>query len=205
MTVHCPENHTRLESIDDFVDELIAQDHHRLLDLDIARWREDLQARLARVQQHPEQSLGFIEETIRQSALELQRALVQKAMQAKADAVDEKCPDCQRPLRDKKRRVARNIDAYCGKVRLRRTHGWCAGCQKWFFPADRVLGLQEDSHGGTPKPCADAKRNSNVGIGFTRPPVSASSTGAARVNPKTNFARSSPNATTWPRAAASTT
>jgi hypothetical protein len=48
-----------------------------LLDLDIARWRDDLQARLARVQQHPEQGLGFIEETICQSALELQRALVQ--------------------------------------------------------------------------------------------------------------------------------
>ena len=146
MTVHCPENRSGLESIDDFVDQLIAQDHHRLLDLDIGRWREDLQARLARVQQHPEQGLGFIEETIRQSTLELQRALVQKAMQAKADAVDEKCPDCQRPLREKKRRVARNVDAYCGKVRLLRTHGWCARCQKWFFPADRVLGLREDSN-----------------------------------------------------------
>jgi hypothetical protein len=114
--------------------------------LDLPRWREDLQARLARVQQHPEQGLGFIEETIRQSALELQRALVQKALQAKADAVDEKCPDCQHPLRDKKRRVARNIDAYCGKVRLLRTHGWCPRCQQWFFPADRALGLRTDSN-----------------------------------------------------------
>jgi len=64
MTVHCPENRSGLQSIDEFVDELIAQDHHRLLDLDIARWREDLQARLARGQQHPEQGLGLIEETI---------------------------------------------------------------------------------------------------------------------------------------------
>jgi hypothetical protein len=146
MTVHCPENHSRLESIDDWVDQLVAQDHHRLLDLDIARWRDDLHARLARVQQHPEQGLGFIEETIRQSALELQRALVQKAMQTKADAVDEKCPDCQRPLGHKKRRVVRNVDAYCGKVRLLRTHGWCSRCEKWCFPADRVLGLREDSN-----------------------------------------------------------
>jgi hypothetical protein len=146
MTVHSPENRSRLEAIDDFVDQLLAQDDHRLLDLDIARWREDLQARLARVRQHPEQGLGFIEETIRQSALELQRALVQQAMQAKADAVDEKCPDCQHPLRDKKRRLTRNIDAYCGKVRLRRTHGWCPRCQQWFFPADRALGLREDSN-----------------------------------------------------------
>jgi len=41
---------------------------------DLTRWREDLQTRLQRVQQHPEQNLGFIEENIRQSALELQRS-----------------------------------------------------------------------------------------------------------------------------------
>jgi len=75
------------------------------------RWREDLQTRLQRVQQHPEQNMGFIEENIRQSALELQRLLVQKAMQDKADAVDEKCPDCQRPLCHKKRRVEKVVDA----------------------------------------------------------------------------------------------
>src|SRR5215204_6496281 len=115
MTVHCPENRTRLESMDDFVDQLLSHHDHDLLDLDIARWREDLQTRLGRIQEHPEQGLGFIEETIRQSALELQRALVQKAMQVKADAADEKCPDCQHPLREKKRRIARTIDSYCGK------------------------------------------------------------------------------------------
>jgi hypothetical protein len=42
--------------------------------------------------------------------------------------------------------VARTIDAYCGKVRLLRTHGWCPRCQKWIFPADRALGLREDSN-----------------------------------------------------------
>ena len=89
MTVPRREHRSGLESIADAVDTLLAQDHHRLPDLDIARWREDLQARLARIQQHPEQGLGFIEETIRQATLELQRALVQKAMQAKADAADE--------------------------------------------------------------------------------------------------------------------
>lgn len=145
MTVHCPKNRTPSESIDALVDEIIDQAHDRPLDLDIARWREDFQARLARVQQHPEQGLGFIEENIRQSTLELQRLMVQQAMQAKADAVDEKCPDCHGCLCDKKRRVLRIVDAYCGKVPLRRTHGWCAPCQKWVFPADRPLGLREDS------------------------------------------------------------
>jgi hypothetical protein len=37
------------------------------------------------------------------------------------------------------------VDAYCGKVRLFRTHGWCSRCERWVFPADRVLGLREDS------------------------------------------------------------
>jgi hypothetical protein len=146
MTVHCPENRPAFESLDNFVDHLIAQAQPQLPELDLARWKEDLQARLTRIQDHPEQGLGFLEETIRQATLELQRALLQQALQAKADTVEEHCPDCQRPLRDQKRRVARSIDAYCGKVQLRRTHGWCARCQRWHFPADRVLGLQEDSH-----------------------------------------------------------
>lgn len=146
MTVHCPQNRPGLESLDDVVDSVLTQGHQRLLDLDVARWREDLQARLARIQEHPEQGLGFIEETIRLSALELQRSLVQKAMQTKADAVDETCPHCQHALREKKRRVPRHIDAYCGKVRLLRTHGWCPSCEVWCFPADRALGLLEDSH-----------------------------------------------------------
>jgi len=71
--------------------------------------------------------------------------LVQKAMQDKANTVDEQCPDCHRPLCHKKRRVPRWIDAYCGKVQLLRTHGWCPHCKRWVFPADRVLGLREDS------------------------------------------------------------
>jgi len=35
---------------------------------------------------------------------------------------------------------------YCGKVKLQRTHGWCPDCEKWSFPADRVLGLRDDSN-----------------------------------------------------------
>ena len=116
-----------------------------LLEQDLRRWREDLRDPLPRVQQHPEQNLGFIEEHIRQSALELQRLLVQKARQEKADAVEEKCPDCQRSLCHKKRRVERPVDACCGKVELQRTHGWCPDCEPWAFPADRALGLRSDS------------------------------------------------------------
>lgn len=132
--------------LDSLVDEITARCPPGLPEADLRQWSEDLRARLQRVQQHPEQNLGFIEEHIRQSALQLQCLLVQQAMQAKAEAVEENCPDCQRPLIDKKRRVERSIDAYCGKVKLQRTYGWCPHCQKHSFPADRVLGLREDSH-----------------------------------------------------------
>src|SRR5881409_3406375 len=268
MTVHLPKTRSGTESIDTLVDEIVAQAQDSLLEQDIARWREDLQTRLHRVEQHPEQGLGFIEEHIRQATLELQRAVVQKAMQATADAVDEKCSCCQGPLSNKKRRVPRIVDAYCGKVKLLRTHGWCQRCQEWMFPADRVLGLRDDSSASplvqemsallvskmpaeqaealslrvtgrslsrstmareaqrqgdnaievrhrlvnapvfvppkaTPNRCDNASRTWDGGIGFTRPPVFACSTGAAKVNPKPRCAPSSPNAATWPHAGVS--
>jgi hypothetical protein len=145
MTVQLSKPRAHTQDLDTLVDAIMAQQAHGPLAEDLTRWRADLQARLQRVQQHPEQNLGFIEEHIRQSALELQRLLVQQAMQQKADAVAEHCPDCQHPLCDKKRRVQRIVDAYCGKVKLQRTHGWCPACEQWCFPADRVLGLRDDS------------------------------------------------------------
>ncbi len=131
--------------LEELVDEIVGHGEDTVLEQDIARWREDLQKRLEQVQQHPEQNMGFIEEHVRQANLRLQCLLVQKAMQDKANAVEEKCPDCGRPLRDKKRRVVRWVEAYCGKVKLVRTHGWCPHCEQWVFPADRALGLREDS------------------------------------------------------------
>jgi transposase len=133
-------------NLDLLVDQIMAQASTGLAENALEEWSADLRARLQRVQQHPEQNLGFIEEHIRQSALQLQCLLVQSAMQAKADAVEENCPDCHRPLADKKRRVERTVDAYCGQVKLRRTHGWCPKCKKHSFPADRALGLREDSN-----------------------------------------------------------
>ena len=145
MTVYLPQNRSRSQSLEEVVDEIVAHGEDHLLEEDIAHWREDLRQRLEQIQQHPEQGLGFIEEHIRQATLQLQRLLVQKAMQDKTDTVDEECPDCHHSLCDKKRRVPRWINAYCGKVKLLRTHGWCPHCQHWVFPADRVLGLREDS------------------------------------------------------------
>jgi hypothetical protein len=137
---------SRSEEIETLVDEILASQEDHLLSQYLACWQADLQRRLEELAQHPEQGLGFIEEHIRQASLQLQRLLVQKAMQDKASRVEDKCPDCRARLTDKKRRVCRWIDAYCGKVKLVRTHGWCPHCQRWHFPADRVLGLREDSN-----------------------------------------------------------
>ena len=112
---------------------------------DLAAWHQDLGARLARLQAHPEQGLGFIEEQVRACALELQRKVVERAMQAKADAVAEHCPHCQTPLVERKRRVPKTIHSYCGSLCLFRTHGWCRSCAQWVFPADVGLGLAADS------------------------------------------------------------
>lgn len=145
MTVSLPQPRCSSAALEELSDEILTHGQKHLLEQDIAYWRQDLCQRLEQIQQHPEQGLGFIEEHIRQATLKLQCLLVQKAMQDKADAVDEVCPDCHGPLCEKKRRVPRSIDAYCGKVKLLRTHGWCARCAQWVFPADRMLGLREDS------------------------------------------------------------
>jgi hypothetical protein len=145
MTVQLPQNRSQSPSLEDLVDQIVAQGQDQVLEKDLAQWQEDFRKRLDKVQQHPEQGLGFIEEHTRQLSLRLQCLLIQKEMQNKANAVDEKCPDCHHDLCDKKRRVVRWIDAYCGKVKLARTHGWCPDCQHWVFPADRALGLRSDS------------------------------------------------------------
>jgi hypothetical protein len=87
------------------VREITSEQKSWILAEDLAGWTQDLEARLDRVQQHPEQGLGFIEEQVRQCTLELQRKVVERAMQAKADAVDECCSCCQTPLIERKRRV----------------------------------------------------------------------------------------------------
>lgn len=148
MPVYLPQNRSQAcpcPWLEELVEEIVADGEDHVLEQDIAHWREDLRKRLEQVRQHPEQGLGFIEEHIRQASLRLQCLLVQKAMQDKANQVEEKCPDCGRPLRDKKRRVVRWLEAYCGKVKLVRTHGWCPHCEQWVFPADRALGLRPDS------------------------------------------------------------
>jgi hypothetical protein len=150
LPVHLPQHRSPSSDssagwLEEVVAEILADGEDHVLEQDIDHWREDLRQRLEQVQQHPEQGLGFVEEHVRQASLRLQCLLVQKAMQDKANALEEKCPDCGAPLCHKKRRVVRWVEAYCGKVKLMRTHGWCTHCEHWVFPADRALGLRADS------------------------------------------------------------
>ena len=62
---------SRSEEIENLVDEILASQEDRLLQQDIGYWQADLQRRLAQLEQHPEQGLGFIEEHIRQASLQL--------------------------------------------------------------------------------------------------------------------------------------
>jgi hypothetical protein len=112
----------------------------RLTDDELQAWRQDLEARLDRVQQHPEQNLGFIEEHLALATQEALRLLAQRAAQAKANLTPCHCPECHTPLVDQKL-LRRHIDSRFGRWELWRRYGRCPQCETWHFPADHALGL----------------------------------------------------------------
>jgi hypothetical protein len=112
----------------------------QLTEGEVEAWRRDLEARLALVQQHSEQNLGFIEEQIALATREPLRLLAERAAQAKANATPCQCVACHRPLGHPKY-LARSIESRFGSLRVFRHYGWCPECEQWQFPADHVLGL----------------------------------------------------------------
>jgi hypothetical protein len=112
----------------------------RLTDDELQAWRQDLEARLDRVQQNPEQNLGFIEEHLALATQEPLRRLAQRAAQAKANATPCRCPDCQSQLVDQKF-LRRHLQSRFGPLELWRRYGHCPDCDTWHFPADYALGL----------------------------------------------------------------
>jgi hypothetical protein len=115
-----------------------------LTDAEVQAWRQDLEARLETVQQHPERNLGFIEEQIALGAKELWRLLAQRAAQAKANATPGTCLQCQTELVNQKY-LSRKIDSRFGPLVLFRRYGWRPNCEVWFFPADHALGLGKNA------------------------------------------------------------
>jgi hypothetical protein len=111
-----------------------------LTDAELYAWRDDLEARLRVIQQHPEQNLGHIEEEIARATKETLRLAAQRAAQAKANATPCQCRQCQRELTHQKY-LARGIESRFGPLRLWRQYGWCPRCEQWLFPADYALGL----------------------------------------------------------------
>ena len=107
---------------------------------ELAAWQADYAARLQTIEEHPEQTLGHIEEAVAAAAKEPLRLLTERAAHAKANATPCHCPECHQPLTDQKH-LSRGIDSRFGRLRLWRGYGWCPQCAPWCFPADHALGL----------------------------------------------------------------
>jgi hypothetical protein len=112
----------------------------RLTDAELQAWRQDMDARLQRIEQNSEQNLGHIEEELAQASKEPLRLLAQRAAQAKANATPCQCLHCHCELSDQKF-LSRRVDSRFGSLLLWRRYGWCEGCGQWQFPADHALGL----------------------------------------------------------------
>jgi hypothetical protein len=115
-----------------------------LSDAELQAWRTDMEARLATIQQHPEQNLGHIEETLAQASNQILRLWAQRAAQTKANATPCRCHKCQHELTHQKR-LCRHIDSRFGRLTIWRAYGWCPHCQEWRFPADYALGLARNA------------------------------------------------------------
>ena len=140
MPVHSPHHRWQSPSsgssaawLEELVEQIVDHGQDSALEQDIDQWREDLHKRLEQVRQHPQENMGFLEEHIRQATLRLQCLLVQKAMQDKANTVEEKCPDCGGPPARQE-----TAGAPVGRGLLRQSQ---AGAHAWLVPALRAVGV----------------------------------------------------------------
>jgi hypothetical protein len=115
----------------------------QLTEAECRDWLGDLQQRVDKILQTPEQNLGFIEEELARATREPLRLLAQRAAQAKANATSCQCPKCQTDLQHQ-RLLGRGIDSRFGRFQIYRLYGRCASCAAWHFPADLVLGLNKN-------------------------------------------------------------
>lgn len=109
-------------------------------------WLADLQQCLQQLRETPGQGAGFIEETLRQRCRELERHLLQDALQKQADSVAVMCPKCVHvPLIKRWRQKSRPLRTLCGPVHVIRSGGYCKRCDDHYYPADARLGLSDES------------------------------------------------------------
>jgi hypothetical protein len=106
-------------------------------------WQERLSAGLSRSLQASDQTLGHLEEEILHQTHELERALLEEAAQQQAEQVPPVCPVCGGKLTRLTPGHVHRYQTRFGPITLRRTRGWCRRCQRWCFPADHRLGLDQ--------------------------------------------------------------
>lgn len=92
-----------------------------------------------------QENMGHLEEALMAEGRELQRQLLERAVQSKADNTPLRCPICGGPLTRVTDDHERTIESRFGAVRLRRSRGWCRKCDAYCFPADFLLGLERST------------------------------------------------------------
>ncbi len=92
-----------------------------------------------------QENMGHLEEGLLVEGRELQRQLLEKAAQTKADNTPRRCPRCGPPLTRVTHGHGRTVESRFGAVRLRRSRGWCRRCGEYCFPADVRLGLERST------------------------------------------------------------
>lgn len=101
---------------------------------------ERLEGALRKQLQCSEGGMGHLEEEILKGTRELQRKILENAVQHQAAQVPPECPRCGRKL-TRRQQEERTIETRFGPIRIRRIRGYCSKCKQWFYPADLVLGL----------------------------------------------------------------
>jgi hypothetical protein len=96
---------------------------------------------LEQFQNGEDANAGHLEEALKKSSGNFVAAVLEKALQAKADSIPPKCPRCGARL-TRGQKLTRAINVGVGEIQLTRLRGFCPKCQDWFCPADEALGIQ---------------------------------------------------------------
>jgi len=92
-----------------------------------------------------QENMGHLEEALMVEGRELQRQLLERAIQTKADNTPLRCPICGGALTRVTHDHERTVESRFGPVGLRRSRGWCRKCDAYYFPADFRLGLERST------------------------------------------------------------